>query len=151
MADYSTLTLTLDGGDVVIRFRPDLAPNHVERIASLANEGFYDGVPFHRVIPGFMAQGGDGGNGDGTGGSTKPNLKAEFNAEPHVRGTCSMARTNQPDTANAQFFICFDDSRFLDKQYTVWGKVESGMELIDALPTGEPPRNPGKIVKATAA
>ena len=151
MADYQTLTLTLDGGDVVIRFRPDLAPNHVERIATLANEGFYNGVPFHRVIPGFMAQGGDGGNHNGTGGSTKPNLKAEFNSEPHVRGTCSMARTNQPDTANSQFFICFDDARFLDKQYTVWGQVEQGMELIDALPVGEPPRNPGKIVKAVAS
>jgi peptidylprolyl isomerase len=151
MADYSTLTLTLDSGDVVIRFRPDLAPGHVARIAELANEGFYDGVPFHRVIPGFMAQGGDGGNGDGTGGSTKPDLPQEFNAEPHVRGTCSMARTSNPNSANAQFFICFDDARFLDRQYTVWGQVESGMELIDALPTGEPPRNPGKIVKATAA
>ncbi|MDB5697129.1 MAG: peptidylprolyl isomerase [Sphingomonas bacterium] len=151
MADFSTLTLTLDGGDVVIRFRPDLAPGHVARIAELANEGFYDGVPFHRVIPGFMAQGGDGGKGDGTGGSTKPNLKAEFSKEPHVRGTCSMARTNQPDTANSQFFICFADSRFLDGQYTVWGQVESGMELVDALPVGEPPRAPGKIVTAKAA
>ena len=95
MADTpETLTLTLDGGDVTIKFRPDLAPKHVERIAELANEGFYDGVPFHRVIPGFMAQGGDGGRGDGTGGSSKPNLKAEFSAEPHVRGVCSMARTN---------------------------------------------------------
>ena len=151
MADTpSTLTLTLEGGDVTIKLRPDLAPNHVARIAELANEGFYDGVPFHRVIPGFMAQGGDGGNHNGTGGSTKPNLKAEFNAEPHVRGTCSMARTNQPDTANSQFFICFDDARFLDKQYTVWGEVTDGMELIDALPTGEPPRAPGKIVKAKA-
>ena len=151
MADTpSTLTLTLEGGDVTIKLRPDLAPNHVARIAELANEGFYDGVPFHRVIPGFMAQGGDGGNHNGTGGSTKPNLKAEFNAEPHVRGTCSMARTNQPDTANSQFFICFDDARFLDKQYTVWGEVTGGMELIDALPTGEPPRAPGKIVKAKA-
>ena len=151
MADYSTLTLTLDSGDVVIRFRPDLAPQHVARIAELANEGFYNGVPFHRVIPGFMAQGGDGGNHNGTGGSTKPDLPAEFNAEPHVRGTCSMARTSAPNSANSQFFICFDDARFLDRQYTVWGQVESGMELIDALPTGEPPRNPGKIVKATAA
>jgi peptidylprolyl isomerase len=151
MADTpSTLTLTLESGDVTIRLRPDLAPNHVARIVELANEGFYDGVPFHRVIPGFMAQGGDGGNHNGTGGSTKPNLKAEFNAEPHKRGTCSMARTNQPDTANSQFFICFDDARFLDKQYTVWGEVESGMELIDALPVGEPPRAPGKIVKARA-
>ena len=151
MADApEKLTLTLDGGDVVIALRNDLAPQHVARIAELANEGFYDGVPFHRVIPGFMAQGGDGGNGDGTGGSTKPNLKAEFNAEPHVRGVCSMARTNQPDTANSQFFICFDDARFLDGQYTVWGEVTSGMEHVDALPKGEPPREPGKIVKAKA-
>ena len=151
MADFQTLTLTLDGGDVVIKFRPDLAPQHVARIAELANEGFYNGVPFHRVIPGFMAQGGDGGNGDGTGGSDKPDLPAEFSAEPHVRGTCSMARTSNPDSANAQFFICFDDARFLDRQYTVWGQVESGMELIDALPKGEPPRTPGKIVAAVAA
>jgi peptidylprolyl isomerase len=153
MADApQTLTLTLSsGGDVVIKLRPDLAPGHVERIVELANEGFYDGVPFHRVIPGFMAQGGDGGRRDGTGGSTKPDLKAEFNAEPHVRGTCSMARTNQPNSANSQFFICFDDARFLDKQYTVWGNVESGMEHVDALPVGEPPRQPGTIVKATVA
>ncbi len=152
MAD-DTLTLTLDTGngntgDVVIKLRPDLAPGHVARITELAGEGFYDGVVFHRVIAGFMAQGGDGGNGDGTGGSDKPNLKAEFNAEPHTRGTCSMARTNQPDTANSQFFICLDDARFLDKQYTVWGQVESGMDHVDALPKGEPPREPGKIVKA---
>jgi len=156
MADYSTLTFTIDAndgteGDVVIRFRPDLAPKHVERIAELANEGFYNGVPFHRVIPGFMAQGGDGGNHNGTGGSTKPDLAQEFSAEPHVRGTCSMARTSDPNSANSQFFVCFDDARFLDRQYTVWGEVESGMELIDALPKGEPPRQPGKIVKATAA
>ena len=151
MAD--TLTFTLDtgnggGGDVVIRLRPDLAPGHVARISELANEGFYDGVVFHRVIPGFMAQGGDP-TGTGMGGSDKPDLKAEFNAEPHVRGTCSMARTNNPDSANSQFFICFDDATFLDRQYTVWGNVESGMEHIDALPKGEPPREPGKIVKAT--
>ncbi|WP_114227347.1 MULTISPECIES: peptidylprolyl isomerase [Sphingomonas] len=152
MADTpQTLTLTLSsGGDVVIRLRPDLAPGHVERITSLAKDGFYDGVVFHRVIPGFMAQGGDP-SGTGMGGSKLPDLKAEFNAEPHVRGTCSMARTNQPDTANSQFFICFDDARFLDRQYTVWGKVESGMEHVDALPVGEPPRNPGKIEKATVA
>ena len=148
MADYSTLTLTLDGGDVKIRLRPDLAPNHVARIAELANEGFYDGVPFHRVIPGFMAQGGDP-TGRGTGGSDLPNLKAEFSREPHVRGVCSMARTNDPNSANSQFFICFDDARFLDNQYTVWGEVESGMEHVDALPVGEPPREPGRIVKAT--
>jgi peptidylprolyl isomerase len=152
MADtFSTLTLTLDGGDVTITLRPDLAPEHVARIAELANEGFYDGVAFHRVIPGFMAQGGDGGNGDGTGGSTKPNLKQEFSKEPHVRGTCSMARTMDPNSANSQFFICFDDARFLDGQYTVWGQVSDGMELIDALPKGEPPANPGKIVTAKAA
>ena len=147
MADTLTLSLST-GGDVVIKLRPDLAPGHVERITSLANDGFYDGVVFHRVIPGFMAQGGDP-TGTGTGGSKLPDLKAEFSSEPHVRGTCSMARTNDPNSANSQFFICFDDARFLDRQYTVWGNVESGMEHIDALPKGEPPRQPGKIVKAT--
>ena len=151
MADDSdnTLTLTLDsGGDVVIRLRPDLAPGHVERIKELASEGFYDGVVFHRVIPGFMAQGGDP-TGSGMGGSKKPDLKAEFNKEPHVRGVCSMARSSNPNSANSQFFICFDEARFLDNQYTVWGEVISGMEHVDALPKGEPPRTPGKIVKAT--
>src|SRR5690606_7685615 len=122
MADEK-LTLTLDTGngqtgDVVIKLRPDLAPGHVERISELAREGFYDGVVFHRVIPGFMAEGGDP-TGTGMSGSDKPDLKAEFNSEPHVRGTCSMARTQVPDSANSQFFICFDDARFLDKQYTV--------------------------------
>ncbi|MBO9516596.1 MAG: peptidylprolyl isomerase [Porphyrobacter sp.] len=154
MADEK-LTFTLDTGDgeakdVVIKLRSDLAPGHVERITELAKDGFYDGVVFHRVIPGFMAQGGDP-TGTGMGGSDKPDLKAEFNAEPHVRGTCSMARTQVPDSANSQFFICFDDARFLDRQYTVWGQVESGMEHIDALPKGEPPRQPGKIVKATVS
>ena len=149
MAEKLTLTLST-GGDVVIKLRPDLAPGHVERIAGLAADGFYDGVVFHRVIPGFMAQGGDP-TGTGMGGSDLPDLKAEFNAEPHVRGTCSMARTQVPDSANSQFFICFDDARFLDRQYTVWGQVESGMEHIDALPKGEPPRAPGKIVKAVVA
>lgn len=143
----NTLLLALSSGDVKIRLRPDLAPGHVARIKELAREGFYDGVVFHRVIPGFMAQGGDP-TGTGMSGSDKPDLKAEFNAEPHKRGTCSMARTNQPDTANSQFFICFDDAGFLDRQYTVWGQVESGMEHVDALPKGEPPRAPGKIVKA---
>ena len=151
MADADTLTFTLStGGDVVIKLRPDLAPGHVERITSLANEGFYDGVVFHRVIPGFMAQGGDP-TGTGMGGSKQPDLKAEFNSEPHVRGTCSMARAQNPNSANSQFFICFDDATFLDNQYTVWGQVESGMEYVDALPVGEPPREPGKIVKATVA
>jgi peptidylprolyl isomerase len=145
------LTLSLSsGGDVVIKLRPDLAPEHVQRITELATSGFYDGVAFHRVIPGFMAQGGDP-SGTGAGGSKLPDLKAEFSAAPHVRGTCSMARTSNPDSANSQFFICFDDARFLDKQYTVWGEVESGMEHVDALPKGEPPSEPGKIVKATVS
>jgi len=135
---------------VKIKLRPDLAPNHVQRIGELANEGYYNGVPFHRVIDGFMAQGGDGKNFDGTGGSSKPNLKQEFNAEPHARGVCSMARTNDPNSANSQFFICLDDARFLDKQYTVWGEVVEGMDAVDALPKGEPPRKPGKIVSARA-
>ena len=153
MAD--TLTFTLDTGDgegkdVVIKLRPDLAPGHVERITELASEGFYDGVVFHRVIDGFMAQGGDP-TGTGMGGSDKPDLKAEFNAEPHVEGTCSMARAANPDSANSQFFICIADAGFLDQQYTVWGKVESGMEHVHALPKGEPPAKPGKIVKATVA
>jgi len=154
MTDFTTLTMTLEtkdgeGGDVTIRLRPDLAPGHVARIAELANEGFYDGVVFHRVIPGFMAQGGDP-SGTGMRGSDKPNLKAEFNAEPHVRGTCSMARTGEPNSANSQFFICFDDAGFLDRQYTVWGEVTDGMDLVDALPKGEPPKQPGRIVKARA-
>ena len=146
----NTLIKTLEGGDVVINLRPDLAPGHVDQIKALAREGFYDGVVFHRVIPGFMAQGGDP-TGTGMGGSDKPNLKAEFNREPHVRGVCSMARSQSPNSANSQFFICFDDARFLDGQYTVWGVVESGMEHVDALPKGEPPRTPGKIVKMTIA
>ena len=146
----TTLTLTLDSGDVTIRLRSDLAPGHVARIAELAGQGFYDGVVFHRVIPGFMAQGGDP-SGTGSGGSKLPNLKAEFSDEPHVRGTCSMARTASPDTANSQFFICFGDSSFLDGKYTVWGEVTGGMEHVDALPKGEPPRTPGRIVKASVA
>ncbi|MET3712026.1 peptidylprolyl isomerase [Sphingomonas trueperi] len=147
MAEPTTLVLTLDTGDVRIRLRPDLAPNHVERIAGLADEGFYDGVIFHRVINGFMAQGGDP-SGTGMGGSDKPDLAQEFSKEPHVRGVCSMARTNNPNSANSQFFICLDDATFLDGQYTVWGEVIEGMDHVDALPKGEPPANPGKIVKA---
>ena len=154
MAD-EFLTLTLDtgdgkDGDVKIKLRPDLAPGHVDRIKELAREGFYDGVVFHRVIPGFMAQGGDP-TGTGAGGSDKANLKAEFSSEPHVRGVCSMARTSAPHSANSQFFICFDDARFLDKQYTVWGQVIEGMEHVDALPKGEPPRQPGKILSLKVA
>ena len=141
------LVLSLDSGDVVIRLLADKAPGHVARIKELVSEGFYDGVTFHRVIPGFMAQGGCP-NGTGMGGSSKPDLKAEFNDVPHVRGICSMARTQAPHSANSQFFICFDDARFLDRQYTAWGEVESGMEHVDALPKGEPPAKPGKINQA---
>ena len=151
MADANRLPLSLSsGGDVVIKLRPDLAPGHVERITDLASSGFYDGVKFHRVIPGFMAQGGDP-TGTGMHGSDKPDLRAEFSSEPHVRGTVSMARKGDPNSANSQFFICFGDAGFLDNQYTVWGEVESGMEYVDALPVGEPPRDPGKIVKATVS
>jgi cyclophilin family peptidyl-prolyl cis-trans isomerase len=141
------LTLETTQGPVVIRLRPDLAPKHVERIKQLADEKFYDNVAFHRVIEGFMAQTGCP-HGTGTGGSKYPNLKQEFNAEPHVRGTCSMARASSPDSANSQFFICFDDASFLDKQYTVWGEVISGMENVDKIKRGEPVRDPDRIVTA---
>src|SRR4051794_41820663 len=151
MAEDDRLTLSLStGGDVVIKFRGDLAPGHVERISELANNGFYDDVVFHRVIPGFMAQGGDP-TGTGFQGSDLLNLKAEFSAEPHRRGVASMARAQNPDSANSQFFIVTQDSPFLDRQYTVWGEVESGMEYVDALPVAEPPREPGKILKATVS
>ena len=142
------LTLETTKGKVVIELRPDLAPKHVERIKQLVREGFYDGIVFHRVIDGFMAQTGCP-HGTGTGGSDYPNLPAEFNAEPHVRGTTSMARAQSPNSANSQFFICFNDARFLDKQYTVWGKVTEGMENVDKIKKGEPVRDPDKIVKAT--
>ena len=141
------LVLETTKGDVTIKFRPDLAPNHVARIKELASEGFYNNVPFHRVIEGFMAQTGDGQFGNGTGGSGKK-LKAEFNKQPHVRGTCSMARAQNPDSGDSQFFICFGDARFLDGQYTVWGEVVSGMENVDQIKRGEPVVNPDKIVTA---
>ena len=141
----NTLILETTKGRVVIALRPDLAPGHVERIKTLARKGFYDGVAFHRVIDGFMAQTGCP-HGTGTGGSDLPDLKAEFNAEPHVRGVCSMARAQSPNSANSQFFICFDDARFLDKQYTVWGKVVEGMENVDKIKRGEPVRDPDRIV-----
>jgi peptidylprolyl isomerase len=151
MADpENTLILTLESGPVTIKLRPDLAPGHVERIKELAREGFYDGVVFHRVIPGFMAQGGDP-TGTGMSGSKKPNLKAEFSDFHHGRGVCSMARAQSPDSANSQFFICFEDAGFLDGQYTVWGEVTDGMEHVDALPKGEPPRQPGQIVSMRVA
>lgn len=139
-----TLTISLDSGDVVIKLRPDLAPGHVARITELAKAGFYDGVVFHRVIDGFMAQGGDP-TGTGMHGSDKPNLAQEFSSEPHTRGTCSMARSQDPNSANSQFFICFANAEFLDGQYTVWGQVTSGMDHVDALPKGEPPAAPGAI------
>jgi peptidylprolyl isomerase len=147
MAD--TIVLTLETGDVTIKLRPDLAPKHVARISELVSEGFYDGLTFHRVIDGFMAQ---GGCPDGTGmGGSGQHIPAEFSDEPHVRGVASMARAQSPDSASSQFFICFDDARFLDGQYSVWGEVTEGMEHIDALPKGEPPREPGKIIKAVLA
>ena len=146
----NTLILETTKGRVVIELRPDLAPKHVERIKTLARQGFYDGIAFHRVIDGFMAQTGCP-QGTGTGGSDLPDLQAEFNAEPHVRGVCSMARTNYPHSANSQFFICFDDARFLDKQYTVWGKVTEGMENVDKIKRGEPVRDPDRIVSMKVA
>lgn len=148
MADLdpeNTLVIETTKGRVVIAMRPDLAPGHVAHIKKLAREGFYDGIVFHRVIEGFMAQTGCP-HGTGTGGSKYPNLQAEFNAEPHVRGTASMARAQNPNSANSQFFICFDDARFLDRQYTVWGKVVEGMENVDKIKRGEPVRDPDKMV-----
>jgi len=144
--------MELKSGPVVIELRPDLAPKHVERVKSLSERRFYDGVPFHRVIPGFMAQTGDP-TGTGSGGSDLPDLKAEFSGEKHVRGTVSMARTANPNSANSQFFICFGDASWLDRQYTVWGKVVSGMEHIDAIKKGGEQNNgaisgePDRIVK----
>ena len=150
MADTeNTLILDTTQGRVTIEMRPDVAPNHVARIKELVRDGFYDGIVFHRVIEGFMAQTGCP-HGTGTGGSgTK--LKAEFNNEPHVRGTVSMARAANPDSGDSQFFICFDDALFLNRQYTVWGKVTSGMEHVDALKRGEPVREPDRIVKMQVA
>ena len=145
----NTLYLDVPAGRVVIDMRPDLAPNPVARIKELAREGFYDGIVFHRVIDGFMAQTGDP-KGNGTGGSGQ-NLDAEFSKEKHVRGTASMARAQSPDSADSQFFICFAPAPFLDDKYTVWGKVTEGMEHIDAIAKGEPPRKPDKIIKMQVA
>jgi cyclophilin family peptidyl-prolyl cis-trans isomerase len=144
----NTLVLETTQGRVVIELRPDLAPNHVARVKELAQQGFYDGVVFHRVIEGFMAQTGDP-TGTGRGGSGK-NLKAEFSKAPHERGTVSMARANHPDSADSQFFICFDDARFLDGKYTVWGRVIEGMENVDKIKRGEPVKDPDKIVSMRA-
>ena len=147
----NTLLLDLStGGRVAIQLRPDVAPGHVERVKLLARRGFYDGLTFHRVIEGFMAQGGDPG-GDGTGGSELPDLKAEFNGLPHVRGAVAAARTDEPDTANSQFYIMLAPRLILDGKYTVFGRVVSGMSHVDGLNRGEPPVDPSKIVKASIA
>ena len=152
MADY--LILDLKDGPVKIKLRPDLAPNHVERIKTLAGQGFYDGVVFHRVIPGFMAQTGDP-TGTGSGGSDLPDLKAEFSNEKHTKGTVSAARTANPNSANSQFYICFDDAPWLDKQYSVWGQVVEGMDNVDKIKKGGEHNNgaisgePDKILKAS--
>ncbi|MGH6904502.1 MAG: peptidylprolyl isomerase [Geminicoccaceae bacterium] len=144
------LYMDLDAGRVVIELRPDLAPKHVARIKELAREGFYDGVTFHRVIPGFMAQSGDP-TGTGRGGSDKPDLPAEFSNEPFVRGTLGMARTSDPNSANSQFFINFAATPHLNGQYTVWGQVVEGMEYVDQIAQGEPPADPDQIVKMQVA
>ena len=144
-----TMILETTKGNVVIAMRPDLAPKHVARIKELVRQGFYDGIVFHRVIDGFMAQTGCP-HGTGTGGSGQK-LKAEFNKEPHVRGTVSMARAQDPNSGDSQFFICFADANFLDNQYTAWGNVVEGMENVDKIKRGEPVRDPDKIVKATIA
>ncbi len=143
------IIMDIGHGRVVIETRPDLAPNHVARIKELVREGFYDGIVFHRVIEGFMAQTGCP-TGTGTGGSGKK-LTAEFSEEPHVRGTVSMARANDPNSADSQFFICFDDAGFLDRQYTVWGKVIEGMEYVDKVKRGEPVKDPDRIVEMKLA
>lgn len=141
----NTLVIETTKGRVVIELRPDLAPNHVARVKELAREKFYDGIVFHRVIDGFMAQTGCP-RGTGTGGSDKPDLKAEFSSEQHDRGTVSMARAQNPNSANSQFFICFERSPWLDRQYSVWGKVTEGMDVVDTIKRGEPVRDPDKII-----
>ena len=144
----SQIVMELKCGPVVIDLRPDLAPKHVEQITALASKGFYDGIIFHRVIDGFMAQTGDP-TGTGTGGSDLPDIAAEFSTEPFQRGTVGMARSSNPDSGNSQFFIMFADGSFLNGQYTVWGKVSSGMECVDQINKGEPPANPDQIIKMT--
>ncbi len=147
----NTLYLDTAQGRIIIKLRNDIAPNHAERLKLLAREHFYDNVPFHRVIDGFMAQTGDGGHGDGTGGSKHPDLKAEFSNVPFKRGTVGMARTNNPNSANSQFFIMFADGSFLNGQYTVVGEVVRGMEVVDKLKRGEPPSNPDRIIHMQVA
>lgn len=150
MDPENTLYLDLKDGRVTIKLMPDRAPKHVERIKTLTREGFYDGIVFHRVIDGFMAQTGDP-TGTGTGGSDLPDLEAEFNDYNFGRGTIGAARTQDPDSANSQWFICFDDCSFLNNQYTVWGQVTDGMDHVDAITRGEPPTDPDKIVKLQVA
>ena len=146
----NTIVMETTQGKVVIELFPDLAPAHVERIKELSRENFYDGIVFHRVIDGFMAQTGDP-TGTGMGGSDKPNLKAEFSNANHGRGACSMARAQDPNSGNSQFFICFDDASFLDRQYSIWGQVVEGMENVDKIKRGEPVQDPDKIVSMRVA
>lgn len=146
----NTLVMETTKGKIVIECLPDVAPKHVERLKELSREGFYDGIVFHRVIDGFMAQVGCP-HGVGTGGSDKPDLKAEFNETSHARGVCSMARSSAPDSANSQFFICLDDAHFLNRQYTVWGKVIEGMDIVDKIKKGEPVPDPDSIVTMKVA
>ena len=141
----NTLVMTVPYGEVVIKLRPDLAPKHVAQIKTLTRRGFYDGIVFHRVIDGFMAQTGDP-TGTGMGGSDLPNVPAEFTPANFGRGTVGAARSSDPNSANSQFFICFADASFLNNQYTVWGEVVKGMEFIDQIKKGEPPANPDKII-----
>ncbi len=157
----NTLVITLKGGEVLVEMLPDVAPKHVDQIKSLARAGEYDNVAFHRVIEGFMAQTGDVKNGDmedgfnigraGTGGSAKPNIPAEFSKLPFDRGMCGMARSSSPNSANSQFFIMFKEGHFLNGQYTVWGRVVSGMEHVDAVTRGEPPRSPDRMISVRVA
>ena len=150
MDPENTLLLDLDDGQVTIKLMPDIAPKHVERIKELTREGFYDGIIWHRVIDGFMAQTGDP-TGTGMGGSERPDLEAEFNDYNFGRGTIGAARSGSPDSANSQWFICFDDCSFLNNQYTVWGQVVDGMDHVNAIAHGEPPKNPDKIIKMQVA
>lgn len=148
----NTLVIDTTQGRIIIKLRNDIAPQHAARLKQLTREGFYNGVPFHRVIAGFMAQTGDGQNGNGTGGSKYPDLKAEFSNVPFKQGTVGMARKgNSNDSANSQWFICFDDASFLNGKYTVIGDVLSGMDVVDKLKKGEPPQNPDKMVKVQVA
>lgn len=147
----NTILLDTKYGRVIIKLRSDIAPRHAERIKQLSREGFYNNVPFHRVIAGFMAQTGDGQRGDGTGNSKYPNLKAEFSSVPFKRGVVGMARATDPNSANSQFFIMFADGAFLNGQYTVIGEVVSGMDVVDKLKKGEPPADPDKILKMQVA